>query len=187
MPYNRKQKQLSFFKPISNEFGGSLLEGKRKSKRTLTTRKAIHLVLKGDTSESGSLVHKRNWINEEIERLVKKFYIQIYDDPGICSNHIHFTIRISSIENYKKFIRALTGRLAQVLKIKFLYRPYTKLVEWGRHFKRAMGYVLQNKEEALGIRPYKSRKYKTKIKTKPSASNYTAAKRHRLHQKSHFV
>ncbi len=156
----KKLKQLSMFKPAPMEFGGSLLKGKRKSKRTLTTKKPIHLILKGDVSQSGSLVVKRNWINKEVKRLADKFFIKIYEEPGICRNHIHFTIKISTTENYKKFIRALSGRLAQVLKIKFLYRPYTKILEWGRHFKRAMGYVLQNKEEALGIRPYKPRNKK---------------------------
>ena len=152
----RKLKQLSIFRPVPTEFGGSLLIGKRKTKRTLTTKKAIHLIIKGDVSVSGSLVKKKNWINKEIERLSEKFNIKVYDH-GTCRNHIHFTIKISLVENYKKFIKALTGRLVQVLKIKFLLRPYTKILEWGRHFKRAMGYVLQNKEEALGIRPYKRR------------------------------
>ena len=151
-----RHKQLSFLETPSRELGGSLLKGKRKSKRTLTTKKPIHLILKGDVSQSGSLVAKRSWIDKEIERLSEKFNIKVYDH-GTCRNHIHFTIKISTTENYKKFIRALSGRLAQVLKIKFLYRPYTKILEWGRHFKRAMGYVLQNKEEALGIRPYKPR------------------------------
>ena len=100
------------------------------------------------------------------------FFIKIYEEPGICRNHIHFTIKISTTENYKKFIRALSGRLAQVLKVKFLYRPYTKILEWGRHFKRAMGYVLQNKEEALGIKPYKAR-YKKGKKVKTDAARKT--------------
>ncbi len=152
-----KFKQLSMLEPIPKAFGGSLLNGKRKEKRPLTTKKALHLVIKGDISSSGSLVIKRNWIKKEVKRLAEKFFIKVYDEPGIEKNHIHFTIKISTIENYKKFIKALTGRLVQVLKIKFLFRPFTRIVEWGRHFKRTVNYVRQNAEEALEIRPYKPR------------------------------
>lgn len=154
----KKFKQLSMFEPVPTAFGGSLLKGKRKEKRPLTTKKALHLIIKGDISVSGSLVIKRNWIKKEVKRLAEKFFIIVYDKPGIERTHIHFTIKISSVENYKKFIKALTGRLAQVLKIKFLFRPFTKIVEWGKHFKRTLSYVRQNTEEALGIRPYKPRK-----------------------------
>ncbi len=167
----QKLKQLSMLEPLPNAFGGSLLTGRRKERRPLTTKKAIHLIIKGDISVSGSLVAKRNWIKKEVQRLSEKFFIKVYDEPGIERNHIHFTIKISSVENYKKFIKALTGRLAQVLKIKFLFRPFTKLVEWGRHFKRTLGYVRQNTEAAVGIRPYKPRtKYKPRCKSASSVS-----------------
>lgn len=158
----RKPKQLSFFKSPPVEFGGSLLVGKRKSKRILTTKQPIHMILKGDVSLSGSLLKHKNWIDKEIKRLAEKFTIKIYD-YGVCSNHIHFGLKISSIENYKKFIKALSGRLAQKLKIKFLLRPFTKILSWGRQFQRVLSYIVQNKEEALGIRSYKPR-----VKSKPT-------------------
>ncbi len=85
--------------PIPKAFGGSLLNAKRKEKRPLTTKKAIHLIIKGDISISGSLVRKRNWIKSEVKRLAEKFFIKVYDEPGIERNHIHFTIKISSVEN----------------------------------------------------------------------------------------
>lgn len=155
-------KQLSMFEPIPMAFGGSLLRGKRKSKRTLTTKKAMHLIMKGDVSFSGPLMLKSKWIVEETKRLAKKFCIQIYGELGIEVDHMHMIIKISSVENYKKFIKALTGRMAQVLKFKFIYRPFTKIVEWGRQFKWVINYCLQNKEEAFGIRTYKPR-HKRKI------------------------
>ncbi len=150
-------KQFSFFKPPPLEFGSSLLEGKRKLKRTLTTKLPIHMILKGDINISGSLLKHEKWIDKEIKHWAEKFFIKIFD-YGPCSNHIHFNMQISSIENYKKFIRALTSRLAQKLKIKFFLRPYTKILTWGRQFERVLAYIIQNKEEAKGQRPYKPRK-----------------------------
>lgn len=122
------------------------------------------MILKGDINLSGSLLKHKNFIDSEIKRLAKKFFIKIYD-YGVCSNHIHFGIKISSVDNYKKFIKAISGRLAQVLKIKFLLRPFTKILHWGRQFERVLSYIIQNKEEALGVRPYLPRKnrYRNRI------------------------
>ena len=152
----RKERQFSFLPPPLLEFGGSLLENKRKSERVLALKRPIHLTLKGDTANSGSLLYKTKYIKEQIEKWSYKFDIKIYDF-SINSNHIHFSAKISSRDNYKKFIKALTGRLAQVLKFKFIVRPFTKIISWGRQFKRLLEYIIQNKEEAAGERPYKPR------------------------------
>lgn len=171
----KRFKQLAMFEPIPMMFGGSLLVGKRKSKRTLATKKPMHLILKGDISFSGPLTLKSSWINKEVKRLAKKFSIQIYGVLGVEIDHIHFAIKASTVENYKRFIKAITGRIAQVLKFKFIYRPYTQIVEWGRHLKTTMGYCLQNKEEALGLRLYKPRtKRKRKQIFQREAISYAA-------------
>lgn len=155
-PIQKRQKQLSLFRPIAMEFGGSLQIGRRKSKRTLTTKKPIHMTIKGDPKNSGPLMKHEKVINQEIKRWASKFAIRVYDF-GIEKNHIHFAMKISSRENYNKFIRALTSRIAQLLKFKFTLRPFTKILEWGKQFKNVLKYTIQNKEEALGIRPYKIR------------------------------
>lgn len=152
----RKEKQLSLLAPPALEFGGSLLVNKRKSERILALKKPVHLTLKGDIRNSGSLLHKTKYIKEQIEKWSYKFDIKVYDF-SINSNHIHFCAKISSRDNYKKFIKALTGRLAQVLKFKFIVRPFTKIISWGRQFKRLLEYIVQNHEEATGKRLYKPR------------------------------
>ena len=62
------------------EFGGSLLLNKRKSKRTLTTKKPIHMILKGDINISGSLLKYEKWIDKEIKYWAEKFFIKIAKD-----------------------------------------------------------------------------------------------------------
>ena len=61
----KNPKQLSLLTPQSLEFGGSLLTNKRKSQRVLAFKKPIHLVLKGDTKKSGSLLKHRKTIKEQ--------------------------------------------------------------------------------------------------------------------------
>lgn len=150
-------KQLSFLAKQNLEFGGSLLQSKRKSERILAFKKPIHLVLRGNISISGSLLNYRKEIKAEIEKFSKKFEVRIYD-YALNFDHVHFNVRLSTRENYKKFIKALTGRIAQLTKIKFSLRPYTKILSWGREFKNFINYTLQNHEEALGLRAYKPRK-----------------------------
>ncbi len=122
------------------------------------------MILKGDINVSGSLLNHESFIDKEIKRLAEKFFIKVYG-YGTASNHIHFNMQISTIENYKKFIRALSGILAKKLKIKFFLRPYTKILTWGRQFRRVLQYIIQNKEEAKGQRPYKERKTRHRKQT----------------------
>ena len=45
-----RQASFSFIKDYRKEFGGSLLEGKRKTKRPLSTKHPLHLILKSSYS-----------------------------------------------------------------------------------------------------------------------------------------
>ncbi len=114
------------------------------------------MVLKTNISTCGNLRKYKKTVDNEIHKWAKKFGIKTYDH-SVQIDHVHFNMLISSIDNYKKFIRALAGRLAQLLKVKFRYRPFTKLIRWGRQFKNVANYIIQNEEEITGVRPYKAR------------------------------
>lgn len=147
------KKQLQLFKREKLEFGGSLLVGKRRERRNLSQKCAIHMMLK---AKFGNLREHKKLIDEQIEKWAKEFNIRTYGH-SVQSDHVHFNMRISTVENYKKFIRALTGRLAQLLKIEFKYRPFTKLIRCGRQFKNLVNYIIQNENEVTGRIPYKPR------------------------------
>lgn len=149
-------KQLTLFKQTEIGFGRSLLNKKRRSKRPLSSRSLIHVVLKADISQSKSLLRNRKTIHEELEKWSERFGIQVYC-LAVWGNHIHLAILIPSGEAYKSFIRIFTGRLAQLLKVKWLSRPYTRLVKWGRDFENLKSYIQRNHEEAIALRPYKLR------------------------------
>ena len=140
-----KQTSFSFFQNYKKEFGGSLLLGKRKEKRPLSTKNPIHLVLKSDEKAS---FHP---CNQEMKNLIQdtasEFGIKIYD-LALNWNHIHCLMKIPSRDSYVKFIRALTSRM----KVKFILRPFTRILSWGRDFKNALNYLLKNKMEAFGLK-----------------------------------
>ena len=149
-------KQLNLLKLEKTEHGGSLSEGKRQSFRPLHTQKLVHLVLKCDTKIS--LYKNRSLVINVIRRQEKLAGVKIYD-LSVQHDHIHHSILFSDRSQYKKFIRATTGILARKLGSGiWKYRPYTKLVEWGRQARNLSDYIRMNELEVQGLIPYQSRR-----------------------------
>ena len=159
-----KQKTLFKLKNYSSEFGGSLLQkGQRKRSRPLSSQNSLHIVLRGDTSRSGSLLKNRSLIDHTLFSLARKFNVLVYRH-SIVSNHIHLVAQFPCRENYVKWIRAFTGSLALKTKIKWLFRPWSRILKWGRGFEVALQYVLKNHFEAEKLLPYQKRMRGKKIK-----------------------
>ena len=97
-----RQINFGFLKDFKKEFGGSLLTGKRKSARPISTKHPLHLVLK---STGGSYF---NPTNKQLEKLIrtqaKKYSITIYD-YALNWSHIHVLLRVPSRKDYLAFIR----------------------------------------------------------------------------------
>jgi hypothetical protein len=67
-------------------------------------------------------------------------------------------IRLQNKEDYTKFIRALTSKLASGIrkakpntKTIFTLRPFTRILSWGRDFRNALNYQMINQLEAKGL------------------------------------
>jgi REP element-mobilizing transposase RayT len=103
-----RQMGFSFIKNYKKEFGGSLLVGKRKTRRPLSTKHPIHLVLK---SSGNKIFHPANPDMDKIVRSnAKQFGIKIYD-LAVNWTHIHILIKIPSRQAYVQFIRSMAAKL----------------------------------------------------------------------------
>ena len=169
-------------------FGGALLKGRRKSIRPLTSKDSIHLVLRSPWAMgSESFLNRRHYrrINKIINRFAKKFGVRIYQ-RAINSNHLHLLLRITNRRLYRSFIKAVSGQIASHVmgQQSFLdfsktraipvtgdgsvssnassgfweFRPFSRVVNWGRDFKMCVKYLKQNVLEAFGFIPYKPRR-----------------------------
>jgi REP element-mobilizing transposase RayT len=146
-----RQTQFNFIKDYKKEFGGSLLVGKRKSKRPLTAKSPIHLVLKTDGRR---LLNPKN---KKIEVIIKqecmKRNIKIFD-IAVNWNHLHLLIQLPHTRAYAGFIRNVTAKIILFIGIGakglFRLRPYTKIISWGRQFRRTYIYQKLNRVEAIG-------------------------------------
>jgi putative transposase len=180
----KKPIQYSLLKSEVRFFGGSLLRGRRKAFRPLSTKDPIHLVMRSVLAK-GSYSFLRPENRKAIENILgamgKRFQIRIYR-IAVQGNHIHLIIKIEHRVLYKAFIKALSGKIAQaIMKAKsfdiFLeklnpprggdgeqrkgfweFRPFTRVLHWGRDYRRTCAYLEQNILEAVGFSRYKPRK-----------------------------
>ncbi len=169
-----RQFAFGFLADYKKEFGGALLEGKRKTKRPLSTKHPLHLVLK--SSCSGVFAPGNISLEKLIRSQAKKFGLKIYD-LALNWSHIHFILKIESRKDYNKFVRSLTAILAKRirkfkphLEVIFELRPFTRIMSWGRDFKRGLDYLILNQIEALGFIVREKVKKRGKPRPKPHAS-----------------
>lgn len=146
---------------MQNTFGGDLLRGKRKSKRPLCTKRPIHLVLKAENLAARFPGISFVKVRAKVDGILRKQAHQhgvVLAEHSVNFNHLHLSIRVNSRLCYVRFIRALTSHLVYSfsrhfglnLKGLFELRPFTRVVEWGRAFRRLISYIRQNHEESFG-------------------------------------
>ncbi|MBK7961291.1 MAG: transposase [Bdellovibrionales bacterium] len=115
-----KEEQLSLFKrKIIRQFGGTLLKGNAKSARPLSTKEAVHLVLKSAQAiGTKSMLHTYNVskIDEIIRNHARLCRIRIYHLVNV-GNHLHLVIKLDDRKEFQKFIRVITGLIARHIEI----------------------------------------------------------------------
>lgn len=173
----KNQKQLSFEifnKKGAKHFGGAYLKKSHaKEKRPISTKKAMHLVLRSSSAVGFmSFSRKDRKISEIIHKQARTAGAKIYRFAN-AGNHLHLIILASSRMAYMKFIRAISGLIARLILnaqrgapkalVFWDKRPFSRILEWGKDFFTSCRYLDQNTLEALGFIPYKPRK-KSKLK-----------------------
>jgi len=159
--YLLNQSQLKFY-------GGTLLKGRRKSKRPLSKKHPLHLVVRSEKAKGrASFFYFKKDIEYFIKKHGRRFGVKIYQ-VAIQSNHLHLVLRIHNRKLYGKFISAVTGAIAHRVcrgaglekqnRSFWQARPFTRILNWGRDYKQTLSYLTRNTLEALGFIPYKPRK-----------------------------
>lgn len=168
---HRKSKadQLSLFKKkILRQFGGALLKGNAKIARPLSTKEAVHLVLKSAQAiGTKSMLHTYNVskIDEIIRTHARLCRIRIYHLVNV-GNHLHLVIKLDDRKEFSKFIRVITGLIARhVLNAQrgaaaessaaaheknqfWVARPFTRLIAWGKDYEHITRYMKKNINDA---------------------------------------
>ena len=154
-----RQESFSFFKPNPSAFGGSLQKGKRKSARPLNPKTTLHIVLKSSRARGAwSMLRHKTKIRDLLERVANENQIKIYQYSNV-GNHLHLLVQLKDRKCFQKFLRVFSGRVALLVTGAkkgnaqgpfWNERPFTRIVEWGRDFKRMAYYFIKNELESRG-------------------------------------
>jgi REP element-mobilizing transposase RayT len=157
----KRSKQLefrtsAFIKP-KDSFGGAALKGNPRSARPLDSKLPVHLTLRAKKSVL-RLPKTFGLVENLIDQISKKYGVKIFKRANV-GNHLHLVIQVKTAL-WARFIRELTGRIAQIIKELglavesgfWLYRPHTRIVRsWKKAFQTALAYVELNRLEAEGF------------------------------------
>ncbi len=101
----------------------------------------------------------------------RKNHLKVYRFQNV-GNHLHIVLQGRNLQNYSAFIKAFSGRIAQVMlremgfermggnpnqkasveRPKFWdYRPFSRVVGWGKDFAIMKDYILKNTLDVLGL------------------------------------
>ncbi len=176
----RRSKQQAFdqrFTTDERAFGGTLLKDKaNRGARPIAVKKPMHMVLR-----STQAVGKQSFLSprkvKRVEAIIRKFAlkngVKIYQ-IGNAGNHLHILLQVGNRYLWNGFIRGLTSALAYAVtatekgnstnetaakvskhpaKRFWDFRPFTRVVEWGRDFLLQKDYAMLNTLEGMGILP----------------------------------
>jgi REP element-mobilizing transposase RayT len=161
---------------LTAKFGGSDAHPQRKKRklfRPLDPRKPLHLVFKSSRAK-GDWSFRRFKHIEHIKKLTyslaKQNQVRVIEYAN-AGNHLHLLVHAKNRDGFKKFTRTLTGLVARLVTGARKGSPirgrfwdslfFSRVVEWGKAYFTARGYVIKNELEAEGIIPYSPRKRRT--------------------------
>lgn len=159
--------------------------GKRRSLRPMSPRCSLHITLKSHHAIGvRSLFRHKKTILIIKHKASKRFNVKVYN-YAITGNHLHLLIQGPNRESLQNFFRVFAGHTAQRilqdaplpkkpggapqnLELKkgckknqrkfWSYLLYSRVVTWGKEFRRVDLYIEKNTLEALQLIAYEPRK-----------------------------
>lgn len=93
--------------------GGVSLKKRRKVERPLYNKRITHTVFKSSKAVGSLSFYKhRGLISNELNRLKKRFFIEVLDFVNM-GNHLHLKVRFRDKDRFKKFLKAFAGVVAR--------------------------------------------------------------------------
>lgn len=168
----KQVKQLGFEileQKSAKHFGGAYLKKSHaKTKRPITTKRSMHLVMRSSLAKGEkSFLKYAPAIQRLAQEQAKRFGVRVYRFAN-AGNHLHMIILPSSRSGFNSFVRSLSGLIARKVLgaergngkgLQFWdQRPFTRILEWGKEYRGVVRYLVQNSLEALGFIEYTPRK-----------------------------
>jgi REP element-mobilizing transposase RayT len=148
--------------------GGEHAQGKRKIRRPLDPKQALHVVLKSSLARgANSMLHPKHCdhIHDLTQRLAKRWGVRLYRYANV-GNHLHLLVKVPSRAIWQRFLKQLAGGIAIIVtgakKGAALSRnpsgrgfwdslAFTRIIYFGRDFDRMCRYLIKNLFEAADV------------------------------------
>jgi REP element-mobilizing transposase RayT len=154
-------------------FGASLLKGSHpKKKRPFSSKLPLHLVMKSSRAHGNAsfLLHNKA-LSIILEKQSARHFVKIYSLAN-AGNHLHLIVQAPSRNHLSAFLKAIAGRIAQLLTPQanmrrpesrqanmrrpestgfWDARPFSRLLSWGKDFKGVARYMALNSTEMIGM------------------------------------
>lgn len=156
-------------------FGGSYLKNSNaKTKRAVSTRDPMHVVLRSARA-TGPMSMLKPRIARRVDDIVRadarRFGVRVIEFANV-GNHCHLLVKAGNRRSFLWFLSSIAGRIAMAVTgarkgapmeaRKFWeFRPFTRVVEGRRGYRVARDYVLLNQLEAAGLVPPRPKKRET--------------------------
>jgi REP element-mobilizing transposase RayT len=102
---------------LNPEHGGLLRPGRRKLARAVSTRDAMHVVLRSSRAKGAwSMLHPRHVdrIESQIRKIARKHGVRLYRHVNV-GNHLHLLVRTPTRTAFKAFISELAGAIPMIV------------------------------------------------------------------------
>ena len=148
--------------------GGTLSRGKRKSRRPLSNRGSVHVVLRSESAKGcRALINHSNLIRSVLARAGFRFGVSVHG-LAIHFNHVHIHVQGRTRLGVQNFFRVVAGHVAQGILREFPLKggttegvrkfwrdlAFTRIVSTGRDFAAVNEYLRKNRRQvadALGV------------------------------------
>ncbi|OFZ19062.1 MAG: hypothetical protein A2Z20_05090, partial [Bdellovibrionales bacterium RBG_16_40_8] len=138
-----------------SEFGGAFLANKRKSKRPLSNKESMHLVLRLRQNLPGLFEPRDVKLKASVYKIAQKYDVKIYR-LIFNHSHLHAVLLLKNRASYLRFIREVTSFMVRHFTMTigvrfkniFLHRPYSRIVAWGRAYRALLNYMKKNEVES---------------------------------------
>ncbi len=139
----------------------------------------MHVVMRASQASAGSpwsLHRHARLVTELLGKLSHRYGVKVYEVSN-NGNHLHLLVRAHYRQGFRSFLRVFAGQLAQrvtgaVKGKKLIGRfwdlpVFTRIVAFGKAYRHAKHYVIQNQLEADGTMPYQPRKNQIGARGRP--------------------
>lgn len=125
--------------------GGQNSKGRRKLHRPLIVKKWTHVVLKSDRAKGiyNFLTAKNSILIKQILRAKSKKAGVVIGDFVNMGNHLHLKVKFSSREQFKLFLRSITGLIARKITNAKRGKPFGRFWQ-GLVFTRVLSSALED-------------------------------------------